>query len=260
MNIFISNDDGIYAPGLLALVERLKSEHKLFVVAPDAEQSGCSHSISLEKTLIAEKAEHVVYEGVYAYALNGRPADCVKVGLQGMVPEKIDLVLTGINLGANVGTDIMYSGTANAAREACVGGFPAISLSQVVDFDEESFQMHFAAAADMVAEMIADLDIDSLQGYFLNINFPKTQRSNIQGIRVCEQGVCTYSIAYHDTEKGYFWDYIQRMETTFNEEHDTDVKWIANNYVTVTPLTWNNTAKEVLEETKCKIKDLKLHF
>lgn len=266
MNILLTNDDGVYAQGIIALAKFLKIDHRVFVVAPDVERSGCSHSITLERPLSAKRATILEYDGVEAYAINGTPADCVKIGLDVLVKEEIDLVVSGINFGANLGTDIAYSGTVNAALEGCICGVPSIAVSQRLSFpiDHAERPVLLEISAQLTAQMIGDMDFSRLDGYIYNINFPALPKERIKGIRVCEQGISWYDSVYKKQNdpfgREHYWIFAEKNRGTYNDEHETDVKWSEDGFVTVTPLAWNDTCQAAMEQTKCNIENIKLHL
>lgn len=266
MNILITNDDGIHAMGIIALAQRLKIEHKVFVVAPEVERSGSSHSLTLSQPLVVKRVEYSEYDGIEAFSVGGTPADCVILGSRNLVEEKIDLVLSGINLGSNVGTNIAYSGTVNAALEGLICGYPSIALSQTVEHQASpaKFPAYFKTAADLTAKIIRELEVTSLKTHILNINFPAQDSNDIKGIKACEQGVNVYDTAYRKDMDPFgreiYWLLVEKNNETYNEENRTDVKWVREGYITVTPLTWNNSYDLAMKDVKCKIENLKLHF
>lgn len=266
MNILITNDDGVYSQGIIFLARRLQGEHNVFVVAPDTERSGASHSITLMSPLAVKRVYCSEYEGITAYSVMGTPADCVLLGATSLLDEKMDLIISGINLGSNIGTNIAYSGTANAAMEGLILGYPSLAVSQMVEGKGkyEDFPPFFEAAADITAQLIAGIDISTLKDYLLNINFPFVQRRDIKGVKLCAQGINEYDTIYEKETDAFGRDLYKmrgvKNNTTYNEENLTDVKWVRDGYMTVTPLTWKNCAADYMEEAKCKIDNLKLHF
>jgi 5'-nucleotidase len=164
MRLLLTNDDGIRSDGIQALVAALKGPHEVWVVAPEAEKSGGSHSITLRVALkVRQAAEQQV-------ACRGTPADCVMIALLGLVPVSIDLVISGINRGPNLGTDILYSGTAAGARQGALMGVPSVALS--VGAYRAPFD--FEAAAEFAARNLDNFRTLGTDDHFLNINFPVT--------------------------------------------------------------------------------------
>lgn len=164
MRILLTNDDGIGSEGIQALVRALGAEHELWVVAPEAEKSGGSHSITLRDALrVRRVADH-------RFSCRGTPADCVMIALLGLVPRGVDLVISGINHGPNLGTDILYSGTAAGARQGALMGVPSVALSvgsYAPPFD-------FAGAAEFAARNLDNFQALGTDDHFLNVNFPAT--------------------------------------------------------------------------------------
>lgn len=163
MTILLTNDDGINSPGLIALHEKLKLKHNVWVMAPDGDRSGKSQSITLKDAIrtraVAERS----------FSCSGTPADCVAISLLGAVPDKIDLVISGINIGPNLGTDIIYSGTAAAARQASLSNCPAIAVSLA----SHRVPCNFLPTASFISANIEILKNLWNRDHFVNINFPE---------------------------------------------------------------------------------------
>ena len=179
MRILLSNDDGYQAQGLRVLAQRLADLASIVVVAPDRNRSGASNSLTLETPLRAERAEDNVYY------VNGTPTDCVHIAVTGLLDEPPDMIVSGINHGANLGDDVLYSGTVAAAMEGRFLGVPAIAVSLVLDGQGG----HFATAADIVHRIVArtleePLPADSI----LNVNVPDLPSAAIQGVRTTRLG------------------------------------------------------------------------
>lgn len=169
MIILLTNDDGIGSPGLAALEETLAPKHDVWVVAPERERSGTSHAISLREPV---KFKQV---GEQAFSCGGTPADCVLFPLLGAIPVKPDVIISGINMGPNLGTDIIYSGTAAAARQAALMGYPAVAIS-IVTYTEPFF---FSSGADFIAGAIQPIVRKWRDDHFLNINIPNVERNSL---------------------------------------------------------------------------------
>lgn len=176
MKVLLTNDDGIHAPGLRALSETLSREHQVFVVAPEVEQNAVGHAITLTKPIRVKKVSR---EGAFfGYALSGTPADCVKLGVSQLLEDKIEVVVSGINLGANVGLNLLYSGTVSAATEAAILGLPglAVSLNTFTHPD-------FTYAAQFTRRLLDKLkDLRLAPGVSLNVNIPALPREKIKGV------------------------------------------------------------------------------
>ncbi|MEG2574538.1 MAG: 5'/3'-nucleotidase SurE [Christensenella sp.] len=265
MNILITNDDGIHAEGIKALAfAAVGAGHNVTVVAPDREKSACSHALTMDLPLTAR--DTLGYpKDIEAYAITGTPADCVKIGMLHLIDEKIDVVLSGINIGANLGSDIVYSGTVNAAIEANMLGIPAIAFSQaLIGRKQVDYTTYFKTAARCAMQLIEKIDVGNMQDFIYNVNFPAVIGNEIKGIKFCSQGVSAYDEAYEKRTdpfgRDYYWIGGKMIESEYNEVNNTDVKWIDKGYITITPLKWNQTDLNELEHSKCKIENLKLHF
>jgi 5'-nucleotidase len=171
MRILVSNDDGIHAEGLSVLVEELRREHEVFVFAPDQERSGVSHAMSLKQPGKVRKLSSD------EYSCSGTPADCIILGNLGAVPFRPEVVVSGINRGPNLGTDIVYSGTCGAARQAVLFGFPALAVS-CASFHEP---LQYRGGAVFVRKHLASLVAKCPLGTFLNINAPSVDSGDLQG-------------------------------------------------------------------------------
>ncbi|HBU11661.1 MAG TPA: 5'/3'-nucleotidase SurE [Clostridiales bacterium] len=267
MHIVLTNDDGIHAYGIMALAKRLKNEHTVTVVAPDSERSACSHSITLGKPLSVRNVHRDEYDGICAYSVNGTPADCVKLATSALIEKKIDLILSGVNLGSNLGTDIAYSGTVNAALEGTICGVPSIALSQRIDgpgVAEAELRRLFDQSADITAALIGQIDMRQLKDCIYNINFPAVERSGIRGIKLCSQGISAYDSVFQKQDdpfgREFYWICAVPNDVGYNEEHETDVYWAHKGYITITPLAWNDTYHAAFPDEKCKSEDVKLRF
>lgn len=254
MNILITNDDGVHGMGLTHLARELGREHSLTIVAPDRERSGMSHALTLDQPLLAKRVEGAP-DGVRMFAVSGTPVDCVRLGLGTLCEDPVDLVIAGINNGGNLGGDISYSGTVHAALEGCVCGVPSIALSlRVPPLPQPIGEMGraFAAAARCSRQIVDQLALRDLNGVIYNINFPLDIASMPPRIMVCPQGESAYDTVYHEHQdsfgRTFYWVGATPARSTYNEEHKTDVYWSALGYATLTPLRWNLTASDRLEQ------------
>jgi len=178
MVILLSNDDGIYSDGIIALEKNLQGMGEIYTVAPDREQNSMSHALTLHRPLRVHEA------GPGRLAVDGTPTDCVKLALTGLLPVRPDLVVSGINKGPNVGDDIIYSGTVSAAIEAALLGVPAIAVS-LVTFESFKFQ----AAAEFTATLVSRIREGGLPlETLLNVNVPPLPKEQIKGWRITRQG------------------------------------------------------------------------
>ena len=245
MHILLTNDDGIYAPGLEVLAVALRRFGQVTVVAPDVEQSAAGHSITLAVPLRAREVER---DGqFFGFGISGAPADCVKLGVFTLCDQRPDLIVSGINLGANVGIDVFYSGTVAAALEAAFIGIPALAASIGVGPDAD---LDFAA--EVVCEQIEAFPSSTPEPLVLNVNVPAIPRDQVKGVRLtrqCMKGYVDRYVKRSDPRgRDYFWlDGDLHFDET---DHDSDVAAIREGYVSVTPLRHDLTDSETLSAMK----------
>ncbi|MBI2903534.1 MAG: 5'/3'-nucleotidase SurE [Candidatus Methylomirabilis oxyfera] len=242
MNILISNDDGIHARGLRVLAEALSSLGEVWVVAPDRERSAASHSLTLNRPLRATKV------GPTWYTVDGTPTDCIALAVMGMIKRKFDLVASGINLGANMGDDVTYSGTVSAAFEATLLGVPAFAISiaahRRVDFTAA------ARVAVLLAELIAKNGLPT--NTLLNVNVPNRRPSQIKGIVITQQGRRHYGeIIVRKVDprgKAYYW--IGGKEPSWEPSEESDYAAVTAGFISITPLHLDLTNPAALKELR----------
>ena len=235
MRILLTNDDGIHAPGLdvLEAIARQFSDD-VWVVAPAEEQSGAGHSLTLNRPVRLRQF------GEKRFAVSGTPTDAVMMALRKVLPGQPDVVLSGVNRGANLGDDVTYSGTVSAAIEGALAGIPAIALSQVYAREGMGDTVPFAAAESWGAKVIGPLlDAPFAPRTVINVNFPPIEASAVQGIRVVRQGFHDYargSVVEGTDPRGYqyYWFGLHGIEHT--PGHATDLEAIQDGYISVTPL------------------------
>ena len=242
MNILLTNDDGIHAPGLCALYEALKDEHEVYVVAPDSERSAVGHAITLADPLRVRRLNRDGRH--FGWAINGTPADCVKLGIHELVKQPVDLVLSGINLGANVGINLLYSGTVSAATEAAILGIRSAAFSlDTLKEPDYCFAAHFAGR--FVPWLI---EARAGTGVAMNINVPAIHPRDIKGIRFASQGLTPYREEFdrRTDPRGniYYWQASQRL--TAREREEVDSVLLKKGYITITPIHYDLTAHDVL--------------
>lgn len=246
MNILLVNDDGIECEGILSLVRALSGKHTLTVVSPESERSGFSHSLSIHQTITVKKKKIEGYESVDAYAISGTPADCTKLGVLSLCREKPELVISGINNGENVGTDVAYSGTCSAAMEGVFLGIRSIAVSQ-----RYSKQVEFESAAKFVAgliERIADFEFPAK--IMLNINFPDLWVLPLQGIRITELAKLKYDEGYNLVDQQDENTCVYKLFGTLRENYspNSDDTALSNGYISITPIGFEATAREAMRE------------
>lgn len=268
MNILVSNDDGIFALGIRTLANALAAAgHQVTVVCPDRERSATGHGLTLHRPLRVEEVKGVFNPEVAAWACSGTPSDCVKLALDAVLPQAPDFVVSGINHGANLGTDVLYSGTVSAAMEGVLEGIPAIAIS-LTSFSYKEF----GPAANFAVRLTQELEKQPLNlPILLNVNVPPVAAAEIKGTVIARQGVRRYFDQFEKRVdprgKTYYWLAGEVMEegddeltsagehenklaqaiTAISEQFTTDVKAIKENYITVTPLQYNLTAYTALD-------------
>ena len=242
MRILLTNDDGIYAPGLRALRKELLSLGEVMVVAPATEQSAAGHSVTLlNPLLVSEVFEELDGKKDFiGWAVEGRPADCVKLALLELLPDPPDVIVSGMNAGSNAGINVLYSGTVAAAIEAAFYRFTAIAVS--LEYDKKIYDFPKAAryARQVIEQILAQ---KPQQGSLLNVNIPVLENGPIRGIRVAQQNVTPYQDRFerrvNPRGRTYFWT---SPDFVCPEPHpDTDVMALAEQYITLTPLKFDLT-------------------
>lgn len=236
MRILIANDDGIYSPGILALAENAAEFGEVRIVAPDVEQSSMGHAITASRPLTCRKTPIAGFE---AYRVNGTPADCVALGISQW--EDVDIVLSGINLGLNLGNGCWHSGTLAAAKQGALLGIRGIALSTTVDLDTEP---DFAALRPCVAQVLDEL-INNRGCPLVNVNFPPDPR----GVRWTRQSVRHYkgriTPGQDPMGRTHYWFNVIPIEET---EEDTDRWAVQHGFASITPLRLDLTDKEELRK------------
>ena len=244
MNVLLTNDDGIYARGLSALYSRFAINHRVVVVAPDRERSAIGHAITLNQPLRATK---ISSNGAFSgYAVNGTPADCIKLAMLELLPTRPDVVVAGINPGANVGANLNYSGTVAAAKEAALCGTIGIAVSikgsRIKCYDD---------AARFVARLGETVFKKGLPfGTFLNVNMPNLPLKAIAGVQISRQGVEILN-EYVDKRmdprnRSYYWQ--GRDMQSFGEDCRIDGAALNQNFISITPVKCDMTDYRTLED------------
>lgn len=249
MKLLISNDDGIFALGIRTLANTLAEiGHEVTVVCPDRERSATGHGLTLHDPIRAEKVESIFHSAVKAWSCSGTPSDCVKLALGALIDAPPDFVLSGINHGSNLGTDILYSGTVSAAMEGVIEGIPSIAFS-LASYTSREFQ----SAAMFAQTLVTQLSKHPLpEVMLLNVNVPPVKPEEIAGVTITRQGIRRYFDIFEKRVdprgKTYYWLAGEVLEDVEQPAHlhlpadvPTDVQAIRNKYITVTPLQYNLT-------------------
>lgn len=240
--ILVTNDDGVHAPGIIALFKAMKELGEAYIVAPDRERSAVGHALTLHRPLKVEELRENVF------SVNGTPTDCVALAVHKILPRKPDLVASGINKGANLGDDLTYSGTVSAAMEGTILGVPSFAVSVVGDRP-----FHYDTAVPFAIEtgkyiLEKSLPYDTL----LNVNVPNVHRDMVKGMKITEQGKRVYDNAIQDVYSPWgdkhYW--IGGGKPYWEHGEDMDIQAVLDNYVSVTPVHLNLTNYAALEFMK----------
>lgn len=246
MKILLTNDDGIYAKGLSVLIEQFSGNHTVVVVAPDRERSAVGHGITLNEPIQATQV--TINENHYVYAVSGTPADCIKLSILELLDSRPDIVISGINPGANVGVNINYSGTVSAAKEAALYGIPAIAVS--IQGRDPS---HYNDAGFFIEALTEKVLQNGLPfGTILNVNFPDRPLSEISGIKISNQGN-TLSSEFIEKRtdsrnQTTYWHGLTVRADCHNPRSDEAA--LSQNYISITPIKCDGTDYVLLEELK----------
>jgi len=250
MHILVTNDDGVQAPGLLALAQEMRKIGEVTVFAPDHNWSASGHVKTMDHPLRAH--EVLLADGSTGLTTDGAPSDSVALALLGVVKEKIDLVISGINPHENIGHDVTYSGTVTAAMEAIIGGVPGIAVSL---FAPEDFHgtLDYSTAAKVGVRVAARVLAGGLpEGVLLNVNVPYLKENEIKGFMITRQGLRVYrdelDARTDPRGKPYYW--IGGEFPIGIQEEGTDYGAIKSGYVSITPMQLDLTALQVMEQMK----------
>lgn len=251
MNILITNDDGIRADGIRELAKEISKIANVYVVAPESQRSATGHSITIHSPIMVQ--EEYIDENIKSYSISGTPADCVKVGIEGIFKDiNIDLVLSGINNGSNLGTDVIYSGTVSAAIEGFVLNKPSIAVSyDDVNVEREVYEKSSKYVTTIIKNIKDKLDL--LNDCILNVNIPN---SEVKGWKVTKLGERKYDNVMEERispfGQRYFWigGNIKELE----QDEDSDITWVNKGYISITPV---NIEMTNLDKFK-KLKEIKM--
>lgn len=244
MNVLLSNDDGIQSPGIQAMYKALRDAgHEVLAVAPMQQQSGKSHSITVFEPLRGKSYKEDNFKGIGIY---GTPSDCIKIGLGKLSVTSPDLVISGINDGQNVGPDIFYSGTIGAAAEGAHAGIPSIAVSHAGQASPEEMER---SAAHLVS-LLEQIDWNKVpKGRVISVNYPSCGLEDAKGVRICPQSSAVMDNAFierPDPRGESYWWMDCNVEDDPSQVNDRNL--LREGYITVTPLKFDFTDYESLEE------------
>lgn len=247
LSVLISNDDGIFSEGISALIREIHTIANVTVVAPESQQSAVGHAITVHRPL---RVREVKIEGAYsAYAVDGTPADCVKLATRHLMSSKPDLVISGINHGSNTAISIIYSGTVSAATEGTILGIPSFAVS-LTSFESNVDYCYAAKFSKKLALLIAEKNLPN--GTLLNVNVPPIPEEQIQGVVITKQGKSVWNDEFEARRdpgnRQYFWLKGELVE--LDNEEDIDQRAILNNKISITPIQFDLTNFEMLEKLR----------
>lgn len=247
--ILICNDDGIAAPGIHVLARIAGQYGDVYVVAPDAPQSGMSSAMTVNSPLRIIKHDNIDYaDNVMLYSVTGTPVDCVKIAMHNILPRRPDLMLCGINHGSNAGNNLIYSGTMGAVMEACMVGIPAVGYSLM----HHSMKADFSEAVPFIEEITKAVLKKSLpDGVCLNVNFPA--KVKIEGLKVTRSAKSHWTEEYKEYIDPHGKPFYWLTGDQINDEPDstdTDLYWLGRNYATIVPVTPDQTNIAIIADLR----------
>lgn len=250
MHILVTNDDGVTAPGLLALAQAMSAFGKVSVLAPDHDWSGGGHVKTLQRPLRVRRVR--LADGRSALTSDGAPSDCVALAVMGLLPDKVDLIVSGINPAQNLGHDVTYSGTVTAVMEGIIWGVPGVAVS-MEPLEHDADEHDYTLAAEVAALVVENVLARGLaEATFLNVNVPGVRRDEFKGIAVTRQGMRVYRDRLDKRRdprgRDYYW--IGGDRPTGVPKEGTDVGALAAGYASVTPLQLDLTAHALLDELR----------
>lgn len=240
--ILVTNDDGITAPGIRALVESVRDLGRVVVVAPDSPQSGMGHAITIDKPLRLHRVD--VFEGVESWQCSGTPVDCVKLARDKILHSKPDICVSGINHGANHAINVIYSGTMSAAMEAAIEGIPSVGFSSLDYKFDTDFTVARKVATDVTSRMLSQELPDHI---LLNVNIPVVTEATFKGMKICRQAYAKWEEQFDHRQdprgNDYYW--MVGKFVNMDTESGTDVEALKQGYASVVPVTIDFTDRKV---------------
>ena len=246
MKILLTNDDGIHAPGLMALYNELKGDFEVTVVAPESEMSAVGHAITLDSPL---RVREVNKNGsFFGFAVSGTPADCVKIATREILENPPDIILSGINPGANVGVNVLYSGTVSAATE---GAFLGVRSAAISLDTRKNPDFSFAARFSRTIIYFMN-DINLRKGTALNVNIPAVSSEKIKGISITRQGLGKFEETFERRvdPRGNIYYWLSGEKSVEEKIQDSDSRALGENKITITPVTFDLTCAEEMERLR----------
>jgi 5'-nucleotidase len=243
--ILVTNDDGISAPGIRALIAVMQELGDVVVVAPDSPQSAMGHAITINNTLHLNKIS-IENAPVTEYSCSGTPADCVKMAVNEILKQKPDLCVSGVNHGSNSSINVIYSGTMSAAVEAGIEGIPAVGFS-LLDYNWDA---DFEQIKPFIKKIASQVLTNGLQeGTVLNVNFPKLKTQDIKGIKICRQAKAMWEEKFDKRVtpfgKEYYW--LSGEFVNLDKGTDTDEWALANDFISIVPVQFDLTAHHAIQ-------------
>ncbi len=243
--ILVTNDDGITAPGIRALIAVMKEFGEVVVVAPDSPQSATGHAITINNTLHINKID-IDPDVTLEYSCSGTPVDCVKFAVSEIVKRKPDLCVSGINHGSNSSINVIYSGTMSAAVEAGIEGIPAIGFS-LLDYNWDADFEPIKASIKKITEEVLENGLP--EGVILNVNFPKLKEKDIKGIKICRQAKAIWQERFDKRQtpmgKDYYW--LTGKFVNLDKGEDTDEWALEHGYISIVPVQFDLTAHHAMQ-------------
>lgn len=243
--ILVTNDDGITAPGIRALISVMKELGDVVVVAPDSPQSATGHAITINNTLSINKID-IDPDVELEYSCSGTPVDCVKFAVTEILKRKPDLCVSGVNHGSNSSINVIYSGTMSAAVEAGIEGIPAIGFS-LLDYNWDADFEPIKASIKKITEEVLENGLP--EGVILNVNFPKLKEDEIKGIKICRQAKAMWQERFDKRQtpmgKDYYW--LTGKFVNLDHGEDTDEWALAHGYISIVPVQFDLTAHHAMQ-------------
>lgn len=244
MKILVTNDDGIFAEGIYKLAKRLSEDHEVFVVAPDRQRSATGHAITMHHPIRATRVKFFDTD-IPAWSVDGTPSDCIKLAMEALLDEKPDLIMSGINDGPNLGTDVLYSGTVSAAVEGAIHGIQSMAISMGY-----SKNIDFSLGTEFAFKMTKELETNKLpKDTLLNINIPNASKEELKGVKITTLGIRRYKNSFEKRQDPRGNEYYWLGGEVINEIQgkDSDINAINEKYISMTPIHYDLTKFDLIQ-------------